>query len=117
MKFTAVCAPIVLSIALVALSGCASTPGDATPGPQNGECWTISGSITEDAVGESTAREALQIWVEQAQGLATELPAADWVETSLSSDRVRFSGGEQDWADATHLPGGWFILEAGSCAR
>lgn len=115
MKFTVVSTLSMFSVALVVLSSCAVTPEGADPSPQDGECWTMSSAVVEGAVGESTARAALQIWVEAAEGLATDLPASDWVEANSSTDRVRFEGGEQDYAEVTHLPGGWMVLEAGSC--
>ncbi|WEO76883.1 hypothetical protein BJQ94_16205 [Cryobacterium sp. SO2] len=118
MKFKVASTLVALSMVLVGLCGCADAPGSAAPIPQDSECWTMSGAIAEGAVGESTAREALRKWVEGAEGLATDLPASDWVETDSSlDDSVRFEGGEQDYAEATHLPGGWMILEAGSCGK
>lgn len=114
MKFKVVSVLAALSVALVVLNGCAGTPGDDTSSAQDcgGSRW--SAAVTEDAVGESSAREALQEWVERAEGLSTNLPAPDWVETSSSDNRVRFQG-EQDWAAATHLPGGWLVIEGGTC--
>ena len=115
MRSTVASTLVALSVALVVLSGCAETHGSATPSPQDSQCWTMSGAVAEGAVGESSAREALRKWVEGARGLSTDLPASDWGETSSSADRVRFEGGEQDYAVAEHLPGGWMILEAGGC--
>jgi hypothetical protein len=114
MKSEVVSVLSVLSVALLVLIGCAGTPGNDTPSGQDcgGSLW--SAAVTEDAVGESSAREALREWVERAEGLSTNLPAPDWVETSSSDNRVRFQG-EQDWAAATHLPGGWLVIEGGTC--
>jgi len=114
MKFKVVSVLAALSVALVALTGCAGSPGNETLSAQDcgGSLW--SAAVTEDAVGESSAREALQEWVERAEGLSTSLPASDWVETSSSDNRVRFQA-ELDWAAATHLPGGWLVIEGGTC--
>jgi len=115
MKVNVVGRLSALGIALVVFSGCAGSPEGADPNPGDGECWTMSGAVAEDAIGEPSAREALRKWVEAAEGLATDLPASDWVESNSSTDHARFEGGEQDYVEVTHLPGGWMVLEAGSC--
>src|SRR6188508_2676420 len=101
MRFRAFGTLVVVGVALPVLGGCAQT-----------QCWTMAGAVAEDVVGESTAREALEKWLEQPSDLSTDLPASDWVETTSTYDSVSFKGGGNDWADASLFPGGWIILTA-----
>lgn len=118
VKFKVASTTASIGIVLLALSGCAGAGSATSPSPappaSPADCWNFSASVTEDAVGEPSAREALSVWVAEAGGLTTTLAAPDWAETSTRSDRVRFQG-DDDWAVATQLPGGWMVLEAGSC--
>ena len=114
MKFKIVSTLVAFSVALLALSGCAETPGSDTSNFRDCGGVRQSASVIEGAVGESSAREALRVWVEEAGAISTDLPASDWVETDSSDDVVRFQG-EKDWAAATQLPGGWLVLDSGTC--
>ena len=111
-----------LALGLVALSLTGRSerpqPAAAASSSSGGRAsgFVFSVTITEDAIGAPTAREALNVWVSEASGLSTKLLASQWVQTDASDDAVRFQG-EGDWATATRITNGWMVLEAGNSGQ
>jgi hypothetical protein len=112
-----------VGLVLLVFSGCAAgrsgtppIPPSSTPSEPPCVQAVVSGSPADDAVGEPSARAALNKWVEETTGVSAEFLAPDWTETDSTPDVVRFQR-ESDWATATRLDQGWIVLDASMCVN